>query len=244
MTPIALPSLRILAAGSLRHALHAYNSHGADAELVLGPAGLLRRRIEAGEAGDLFLSANLAHPRALAAGSGASVVGFARNRIVAIARPELGLREETFLDCLLDPRVRIGTSTPGADPGGDYAQMLFRRADALRPGAAAVLAAKARRLVGGSVPPAVPQGADPARHFLASGDVDLFISYRTTALRLTPEFDLVAPPAALAVVAEYGAVVLASAGPRRATAEQYMAGLRDGSGHDCLLAAGFESYSG
>ncbi|EIY7504502.1 molybdenum ABC transporter substrate-binding protein, partial [Salmonella enterica subsp. enterica serovar Typhimurium] len=54
--------MRILAAGSLRvvwpQLMAAFQ---ADAVCDFGPAGLLRERIEAGEACDFFASANLAH---------------------------------------------------------------------------------------------------------------------------------------------------------------------------------------
>ncbi|EAO0583408.1 molybdenum ABC transporter substrate-binding protein, partial [Salmonella enterica subsp. enterica serovar Javiana] len=56
--------MRILAAGSLRvvwpQLMAAFQ---ADAVCDFGPAGLLRERIEAGEACDFFASANLAHPQ-------------------------------------------------------------------------------------------------------------------------------------------------------------------------------------
>jgi ABC-type molybdate transport system substrate-binding protein len=42
--------------------------------------------------------------------------------------------------------VRVGTSTPVADPSGDYAFALFRRAEELAPGARAKLESKALQL--------------------------------------------------------------------------------------------------
>ena len=36
---------------------------------------------------------------------------------------------------ILDPGVKLGTPTPRADPSGDYAFEVFRKADAIRPGA-------------------------------------------------------------------------------------------------------------
>lgn len=58
--------MRILAAGSLRVVWpQLMTAFQADAVCDFGPAGLLRERIEAGEACDFFASANLAHPQAL-----------------------------------------------------------------------------------------------------------------------------------------------------------------------------------
>jgi molybdate transport system substrate-binding protein len=74
---------------------------------------------------------------------------FARNSLCALARSNLGLNQDNLLDRLLDPTVRIATSTPGSDPLGTYSWEVFARADALKPGARATLEANAKKLVGG-----------------------------------------------------------------------------------------------
>ena len=51
---------------------------------------------------------------------------------------------------MLDPGLKLATSTPGADPGGDYVWAVFARADAVHPGAKATLEAKALKSVGGA----------------------------------------------------------------------------------------------
>src|SRR5262245_31124587 len=90
------------------------------------------------------------HPQALAtAGKSGPVVLFARNRLCALVRPGLAVESATILDRMLDANVKLGTSTPRADPSGDYAWEVFRKADSLRPGAFAVLAGKALQLTGG-----------------------------------------------------------------------------------------------
>jgi ABC-type molybdate transport system substrate-binding protein len=234
--------LRILAAGSLRRALLAHLAAlpPPPPDAVFGPAGLLRQRIAAGEPCDLFLSANLEHPRALAAlVPGATVACFARNCLVAVARREVALRADNFLEGLLDPAIRLGTSTPGADPGGDYAWAMFRRAG---PAAEALLRAKAQPLVGGAVP--APGGGHPIRSFLADGIVDVFLCYRTTARDLAAEFDIVAPPPPLLVTAEYGSVVLARAPDRRAAAAALAASLLSPEGQACLVRHGFIAAPG
>ncbi len=200
MTPI-----RIFAAGSTRAALTDFLSGWhEDTAPAFGPAGLLRERIEGGDRPHLFLSADMRHPAML----GADVRRFARNRTVAVARRDLGMTTENFLATLLRADVRIGTSTPGADPGGDYAEALFARADAVRPGAIAAIRARVRALVGGRGASLVPDGEPPARWFLRAGTVDVFTYYASNARLIADEFDVVTPPPELMVEAEYGLIVL------------------------------------
>jgi ABC-type molybdate transport system substrate-binding protein len=64
-------SVRLHAAGSLRAALtHLARdftaAYGVPVDLVFGASGLLRERLEGGEPSDVFASANMEHPQALA----------------------------------------------------------------------------------------------------------------------------------------------------------------------------------
>jgi molybdate transport system substrate-binding protein len=93
-------------------------------ETVFGPAGLLRERIEAGEPCDLFASANLAHPQALDA---LAVVPFTRNTLCLTVRSDVLRAGDDWLSLLTRDDIRIATSTAGADPSGDYTQVLFDR---------------------------------------------------------------------------------------------------------------------
>ncbi|HWQ08142.1 MAG TPA: substrate-binding domain-containing protein, partial [Holophaga sp.] len=108
---------------------------GQPVRLVASGSGSLRRRIEQGERPDLFASADLGHPQALAAqGLARTPAIFARNTQCLLARKGLELPPTQVVDRLLDPRVRVGISTPGLDPGGDYAWQLFERIGTLRAG--------------------------------------------------------------------------------------------------------------
>jgi ABC-type molybdate transport system substrate-binding protein len=206
--------LRLLAAGSLRAALtevaQGFREAGGGAvTTVFAPSGLLRERIAAGEAVDVFASANMTHPLAVARDRGLPVVLFARNRLCALARPGLAVTTDTLLERMLDPALRLGISTPRADPSGDYAVASFARADALRPGAEAALLHKALRLTGGpdSLPP--PEGRNLYAWVIESR-ADLFLTYCTNAMAAAAELPgarMVQLPEALAVGAEYGLVV-------------------------------------
>ena len=45
------------------------------------------------------------------------------------------LTEANALTTMLDPKIRLATSTPIVDPGGDYAFAVFKRAETVRAGA-------------------------------------------------------------------------------------------------------------
>jgi molybdate transport system substrate-binding protein len=80
----------------------------------------------------------MAHPAALVtAGWGGPVALFARNQLPAVKASPADL-----LDVLLDPETRLGTSSPRADPSGDYAWQVFEKAEAPRPGSFAALDAQ------------------------------------------------------------------------------------------------------
>jgi molybdate transport system substrate-binding protein len=139
--------------------------------------------------------------------------------------PQVGLTTENFLDRLLDPAVKLGTSTPKADPAGDYTWAMFRRADAIRPGSYAILSAKAHQIVGGPSNNAPVDGKDPAVAALASGRVDIVIGYCTSAkLRVSQmaELQIADVPRDIATGPEYGLAVLKGADPRASDLALFM----------------------
>ena len=215
-TALATP-VRVYAAGSLMAPMKeiiAASGLPADAVAVpvFGPAGLLRQRIEGGEPADLFASADMAGPTRLAdAGLGLPPVPFAFNRMCVIGKQSLGLRDDNLLDRLLAPAVRLATSTPGADPGGDYAEAVFDRAEAIRPGAKALFEAKALRLFGGPNGMAPVNGMSPGGSILLGDRADALLYYCSGAaqvLREVPGLVSVPVGGALEVVPVYGLTVL------------------------------------
>jgi molybdate transport system substrate-binding protein len=210
--------VKLHAAGSLRAALDevaaAYAADsGVTVEAVYGASGLLKDRIAGGEASDVFASANMEHPRALAAKSKLPVVLFTRNTLCALAQQEVAATTATLLDVMLDPTVRLGTSTPKADPSGDYAFALFAKAEALKPGARATLEAKALKLTGGPDAPKPPAGKSVYAFVMAQRQADVFLTYCTNAVvaaREVPGLKIVSIPPTLAVGADYGLVVLST----------------------------------
>jgi ABC-type molybdate transport system substrate-binding protein len=216
----AAEPVRLHGAGSLRHALGevgaAFEAAGGEkVEAAWGASGLLYDRLAAGEKGGVFASANMAHPQKLAAeGKAGPVVLFARNRLCLLARPGLDPTPATALDLMLDPRLKLGTSTPRADPSGDYAWALFAKAEAVRAGSRAALEQKALKLTGGPDSPKGPPGRSIYGHLIATGEADVFLTYCTNARVAVAEVagarfgDL---PPSLEVGADYGLTVLAGA---------------------------------
>lgn len=210
--------LRVYAAGSLAGVmpeLIAASGLPADAVAppIYGPAGLLRHRIEGGEAADLFASADMAQAQAVAdRGLGLPPVAYARNRLCLVSTPQLGLTVDTLLDKLLDPAVRLATSTPGADPGGDYAWAAFKRAEALRPGAEAMLQGKALKLLGSPGAMVPVGGHSPGASIFLANRADALLYYCSgvpAILREVPDLRSLELPPALAVSPIYGLTVRA-----------------------------------
>jgi len=112
---------------------------------------------------------------------------------------------------MLDTRLRLATSTPRADPAGDYAWAVFARAEALRPGAEATLKAKALKLVGGpDTKPLVPGHGQVEGVFLAD-KADMMLGYCSAAaevMRDVPGLVSVPLPPELTAQPAYGMVVL------------------------------------
>lgn len=219
---LAQEPVRLYAAGSLRAALTevatAFTAAtGVKVVAEYGPSGLLRDRIVKGEPAEVFASANMAHPESLAkTGRAGPVTLFARNRLCALAAPSAGATTATLLDRILDPAVKLGTSTPKADPSGDYAWELFEKAERLRPGAAKTLSAKALQLTGGPGSPPPPKDRNVYGLLVSSGTADIFLTYCSNALQArneVPTLEIVALPEALAVGADYGLTLVAKAPP-------------------------------
>lgn len=238
--------VRLYAAGSLRGALtevgNAFRQKtGTGVQGTFGASGLLKGRLEKGEPADVFASANMEHPRALEkAGKAGPVRLFARNRLCALAAPGLQVDSNTLLERMLDPGIKLGTSTPKADPSGDYAFELFAKTEALRPGARNILERKALKLTGGPDSPQPPKDRSLYGMLVAEGKADVFLTYCTNALQAKREnasLQIVAIPAALAVGADYGLTVMQGARPAGA---QFAGFILSSDGQAILARHGFD----
>ena len=221
-TPLSADPIAVVAAGSLREAMtdiaRAHEARtGQKLTLSFAASGLLRERIEKGEAAQVFASADMGHPQRLAdAGSWSPPRVFVRNQLCALTQAHLNLTSDRLLGALLDPAIRLGASTPKADPAGDYAWALFRKADALSAGAYATLDRKALQLTGGPTSPKPPAGRGAYAWVMDQGQADIFLTYCTNAVAAqqeVPRLKIVAVPPQLQVFADYGLTVRRGAHP-------------------------------
>ena len=210
-------AVEIFAAGSLRGVV-------SDLAAAVGPAfdisvkpnfggsGSLRERVEHGEHPDLLLSADLGSPRKLESAGRTFIpaTAFARNRMCIVSLRTSGLTAANLIDHLVTRGVRVKTSTPVADPGGDYAWAIFEGIEKLRPGSGALLKEKALTLMDVvATPTAADQSAAAA--LFASGRIDVSITYCSAAAGLErelPELTSLVVPPALDPHPTYGLAVL------------------------------------
>ncbi|HEY8905029.1 MAG TPA: molybdate ABC transporter substrate-binding protein [Rhodoferax sp.] len=224
-SPVAAASpgaVSVYSAGSLRGALSTIaKDHeartGQKIALTFGASGLLRERIEKGEGAQVFASADNDHPQRLAQRGGwqPSTV-FVRNTLCALTSDKLNATPDTLLATLMRPDVRLGTSTPNADPSGDYTWTMFEKANGVQPGAFVKLSTKAQKLVGAADSPQPPEGRLAYAWIMDKGDVDVFLTYCTNAVaaqKEVPRLKVVQLPPELKVGAAYGMTVRQDASP-------------------------------
>jgi ABC-type molybdate transport system substrate-binding protein len=239
----------VFAAGSLRgpltEAAKAFEADagGAPVALAFGASGLLLDRIKTGADAQVFASANMAHPQALsAAGSFGPTQVFTRNALCALVRPGLAVDSTNLVATLLRSDVKLGTSTPKADPSGDYAFEMFQRIEgtgAAPAGSGTALAAKALQLTGGPTSPPPPADRNVYGVLVASGQADVFITYCTNAVvarREQPQLQVVDIAPAINVAADYGLAVRKDASP---AAQAFAAYLLSPAEQAILRKAGF-----
>ncbi len=241
----AAETISLFAAGSLKNALtdvaKAYEAKsGHKVAMKFGASGLLKKEIADGGKADVFASANMEHPQELFDdGTGGPVVRFARNKMCALARPGLDVTSDTLLVRMLDPKIKLATSTPRLDSAGDYALQVFTKTEALKPGAQDLLEKKALQLTGGKSSAAPPPGRAVYGWHVAEGRADIFLTYCTNALaarKQYPDQQMVELPEALVVGADYGLTVIDGA---PAAAQDFAEFILSTDGQKILAGYGF-----
>lgn len=245
MGPATADTVQLYAAGSLRAALaeiaHAFEAKtGGNVAAKFGPSGILRKEITDGAKADVFASANMEHPQSLADdGTGGPVALFARNRLCALVKPGLDVTASNLLVRMLDDKVKLATSTPRADPSGDYALESFTKAEALKAGAQERLEQKSRKLTGAKDAAVPPAGRVVYGWHVDEGRADIFLTYCTNALEARKQYpaqQIVELPDALSVAADYGLTVINGA---PAAAGEFVEFILSAEGQKILVSYGF-----
>ena len=141
---------------------------------------------------------------------------------------------------LLAEGVTLATSTPLADPSGDYAWSIFDKAETLRPGAREALKRKVRLLAGGPGAPSAPEGTHHYGWIVTEGLADVFLTYASSArqaVALYPELTMLEPPPELAIAAEFWGLRLGAPGALCETVWEY---IHSGRFAQHLAETGFE----
>ena len=241
----AAETISLYAAGSLKDALtdvaKAYETKsGNKVAMKFGPSGLLKKEIADGAKADVFASANMEHPQELNDdGTSGPVVRFARNRLCALVKPGLDVTTDNLLARMLDPKVKLATSTPRTDPSGDYAIEAFTKTEAIKPGSQDLLEKKALKLTGAKNSAAPPAGRVAYGWHVAEGRADIFLTYCTNALaarKQYPDQQMVELPEALSVGADYGLTVIDGA---PAPAQEFVEFILSAEGQKILAGYGF-----
>jgi ABC-type molybdate transport system substrate-binding protein len=241
--------LKLYSAGSLKAALGdvtaSYEkSYNVKVTAKFGPSGLLRKAIEDGEMADIFASADMTHPGKLEAGGwGGPVALFTRNQLCVLAQPGIEVTTETLLSILLNEKIRVGTSTPKADPSGDYAWELFQKAEKIKKGSFDILSTKALQLTGGPDSEKAPEGKNPYGWVMSEKKADVFLTYCTNAVlaqKEVPAVKIIKINEALSVGADYGLIVRKGASKEASQLADY---ILSPEGQKILSSYGFETIA-
>jgi molybdate transport system substrate-binding protein len=238
-------TVQLYAAGSLKAALTEVvkafeTASGHTVQAKFGASGLLKNEIASGAAAQVFASANMEHPQALHdAKKSGPVLRFARNTLCALVKPGLKVDSASLLERMLASDVKLGISTPKADPSGDYAFEVFHKAEAIKPGARAALEKKALQLTGDATSAAPPAGRTVYGWHVAEGRADIFLTYCTNAMaaqKENPAQQVVALPENLSVGADYGLTMMNGAPPAAQTFADF---IMSAAGQKILTSYGF-----
>ena len=251
-------NLNLYGAGSLRNALTEVSQDftqetGIGINTVFGPSGIREQAIETelqlGQpTADVFASADIRNPQKLyTKGLSSQPVEFTQNQVVAVFSSKYSQAKITpnqVLDYLLNPNIKLGTSTPLSDPLGDYTQQIFTQANSKNPGSFDTLNSKALRLTGGTNSPIVPSGQDSLIYFLdKTQQADIFLTYYTGAIasqKIDPSLQVVGLPDYLSVAAPFGLTVIKNADPNAQKLADYILSPK---GQEVLHKYGFISPS-
>lgn len=191
---------------------------GNKVKTTFGSSGKMREILEKPGTGDILTSANMGHAQQLQKmGRSLFVAEFAQNVLCVFGNVKAGVTDLNVLEKMLDPSLKLGIF-PSHDPSGEYALRMFKRAEAVRPGAEKILSEKAVVMEAELVRGKIPEGGDMLSQLLREGTIDMYVAYASGAGdALAREESLVTSvgqlPPELKIGANYGLTVLKDAKP-------------------------------
>jgi molybdate transport system substrate-binding protein len=202
--PTPAKEVTVLAAGSLTSPFTNLSDifereYGITVNRVFQPSGILRGQIEIGAPCDVYASASLEHPKKLVKeGYSRDYVVFAHNELCFITPAEnpAGITADNWIERLKDPETMIITSTPKADPCGDYTWRFFEK-NGLN------VTSHANRQL----------GSIKVLPVITSGNGDVGIIYLSEAVKAEEEgakIDIIRIPSEYNVGADYGICMLSN----------------------------------
>lgn len=215
--------LELYGAGSLgrvmKEMVEQYESlTGNKVKTTFGSSGKMREIIEKTGVGDIFTSANMEHPQQLQKmGRSLFVAEFAQNVLCVFGNAKAGVTDKNVLEKMLDPSLKLGIF-PSHDPSGEYALRMFKRAEAIKPGAEKALLAKAVVMEAEMVRGKIPEGGDFLSQLMSEGTIDIYVAYASGAAdalakKESPVTSVGQLPDSLKVGVNYGLTVLKDAKP-------------------------------
>lgn len=201
-----------------------------------GPAGWLSARLHQGEHADLFLSANLDHPKSLlATHPQAQFSPFCANALCLTVRRSLSTDHSTWQTLIQNHQLRFAASTPKHDPSGDYAWRWFEQLGKSFPDDATRLKTTTQSLVGYPNAPAIPPQHTAASWLIETDQADVFIGYAhyRPLIEANALCRYIAIPAEWNISVEYGLIAFSDLGKRIA---EYLCGPK---GQSALQDGGF-----
>ena len=160
-----------------------------------------------------------------------------------MAQAEVIISTENFLESIKNEKIQLGTSTPKADPSGDYAWKLFEKADKIEQGSFSTLAGKALQLTGGEKSEKAPEGYNQYAWIMDQKKADVFLTYCTNAVaaqKQSSELQIIKVPNELAVGADYALIVKKDANEEAWRLAMY---ILSPEGQDILKDYGFEAIA-
>jgi molybdenum ABC transporter molybdate-binding protein len=185
---------------------------------TFGSSGKMREILEKPGTGDIFTSANMGHAQQLQKmGRSLFVAEFTKNVLCVFGNEKASVTDQNVLEKLLDPSLKVGIF-PSHDPSGEYALLMFKRAEVIKPGAEKALLDKAVVMEADMVRGNVPEGDDFMSQLMREGTIDMYVAYASgteDALmrKGTPVSSVGQLPDNLRVGVNYGLTVLKDAKP-------------------------------